>query len=37
MKEWLKKDPSNIYYLISFYCIFGIALIFFNAIAGMLN
>jgi hypothetical protein len=37
MKKWLNKSPENIYYLISFYCIIGIGLIFFNALAGWLN
>lgn len=37
MKDWLKKDPENIYYLISFYCVFGIALFYFNALAGIFD
>jgi hypothetical protein len=37
MRNWIKKDPENIYYLISFYSVIGIGLIFFNAITGWLN
>lgn len=37
MKNWLNKDPENIYYLISFYCIIGIAMFLFNGAVGFFN
>lgn len=37
MKEWLKKDSNNIYYLISFYSAMGIAMMLFQGAAGFFD
>jgi len=35
MRDWLKKDPENIIYLISFILIFGIGAVCFLSLSAM--
>jgi hypothetical protein len=37
MREWLKKDPENIFYFITFILVFGLATICFLSIANMFD
>jgi len=37
MKDWLKKDPENIYYFISFVVLFGFAAIGLLSLAAMFD